>query len=426
MTWSTKMAPDGDAESVEGAWRVSVVYPGSPAERSGIRSGWRLTSINGNPVTPNLLQMARTTGNCALRFSDEAGNAHLWKHRHFPFGVHLSQPLDPKFCRRIATGQYNIEDRTTLLELFSKGDIAAFAGLVGEFQSALGARQSIFVRMGLRRPMATDAIPLSDHHELLDMLALGFMARDEYKLARVACDAANTARERVGQASYSTNIHALNCFVQAHLYLAEGDTSAALEFGRVAWKLHPDYHSLNRLYWTLSGELPRDDSPVSPGTRFPIEYDLTNHDPVGEIPASGEKVSLSASLAAMAEGQLLVVVAYGKYRSNYYGNIDIERLAQIHAACPDIVADLHLIVSSDYALSAEHRHEAEGLARAVGLPMTVLWDEDDLVMKKVGRGGSPVRCVLDKSGIILSAAPFAQEQGFWEALEAQKHSRVLN
>lgn len=421
--WRVELKPDGVVRQAKGAWRVSLVYPGSPADRSGIRSGWQLLSIDGASITPRLLNRARRIGNVSLRFIDELGNAYIWKDRYFPFGIHVSQPLNQRFRRRIMNCRESDEDRATLIDLFAMGDLKAFEDLIIEFQAALGARQSWFARIGLREPTQSDEVPNSDNHEILDMLALGFVSAEKYPQAKVASDRADAAREKVGQRSYSTNILAINYFVKAHLAIASGELDRAIQLAQQAWSLHSDYFSLRNLVWTLTGEQPISTSRNQLGKRFPLDYNLLNDDPVGELPASGKYVDLNTFLKSMSDGQILIVIVYGPYRSNYYGNIDIERLALMYPAFRETIAGVHLICSSDYALSAEHRHEVEGFAQRQGLPLTVLWDEDDSLMNKLGRGGSPVRCVLDNSGTVLSTAPLAQEKGLWEALEFQRSHR---
>ncbi|MES0826992.1 hypothetical protein [Ruegeria sp. SCP11] len=417
MTWQGTLVPGQDEKKNDRpGWRVTHVYPGSPAFRSGIKVGWELQTIDNRTVFAHRLCDARSSDSCILRFVDEEGNIHLWEDQRFPFGLRLLPPIDPFFRHRVKFDELTEEDRATLIDRFALGKLEAFSDLIPEIQTALGVKQSFFARAGFRPLRKYDSVPISDDDEFLDFLALGYLEQKKFDLAKKASRAAEDARGRLGRVSFSRDLLAINYFVKAQVFLAEGDVEEATYWAEGAWTMRPEYEALKLFFWTLTGEQPQLTEPAPTNEAFPFTYTLPNTDPVGEIACSGEAVSLQDELAAMSQGQLLILVIYGPYRSNYYGNLEIERLAQLHAACPEIIAGVHVVCSSNYAHSDEHRHETEGLAQQLGLPLKILWDEQNEVMERLEREGSPFVCALGKDGTVLSTKCFAEEEGLWEAL----------
>ncbi len=416
MQWDRALRKTDQRQLDAQAWHITHVFPHSPAALAGLSSGWRLTKISGKPVTQDRLLNAQLNGNTPLEFQDETGQCHAWHHQHFPFGLDLSQPFDAAFRKRIAQGAMTDEDRSALIDRFRDGAVDPFADLIPCFQAALGAPQSVFVRLGLKQPAASDALPKDGHHEYFNFLALGFLAQGKLELAGQACDRADDIRAASEQRSFSMHPAAMALYCRAHIALAQGDENAAIAHAQKALSYYPDFQSLQRLVWTLTGTAPKDRSSQPVGSRFPTDYALPNSDPLNELPGAGHVLSLTTALQSLDEGQFLIVLAYGSYRSNYYGNLDLEKLAMLHAACPNLIGEVHIIAGSDYALDARHRRYAEGLAQKRGLPLTILWDEENTVMARLNGLGSPARFVLDKDGIILSTATFADERGLWQAV----------
>ncbi|MEO0359131.1 MAG: hypothetical protein AAF386_12750, partial [Pseudomonadota bacterium] len=238
-------------------------------------------------------------------------------------------------------------------------------------------------------------------------------------LVKQACDRADEMREKSDQRSFSMHPVAMQLYCLAHIELANGDEEKATTCAKAALGYYADFPSLRSLVWTLTGDAPKDTSAQPLGERFPIDYALKQTDPLGELPGSGHVLSLKTALDALDPEQVLIVLAYGPYRSNYYGNLDLERLAFVQSACPDLMAEVHIIAGSEYALDARHRRYAEGLAQKRGLPLTILWDPEDTLFGRLSAAGSPARFVLDSNGTILSKATFADERGLWEAIAFQ-------
>lgn len=394
-------------------WKVSSVHRGSPAEAAGVERGWQLISISGAIPTANQLNLARAGSHPHLSFADEDGRIWKWRGKLFPFGVIVSPPIDSAFRRDVHSG---VPDRQLLVNRFANGDLAVFADLVNEFRQGLSGRPGFLSRLGFSRASRAEIVPTSDDYELLGFLGLGYAAAGRFNEALEACNAATEARDRVGQPSYSGNTYAVYHVTALMVAEAQGRSEDAAAHIVEAMDLKPEHPFLRDTYRRIIGKEPPPVEQFPSGTRFRIDYKLPNYDPVRELPSHGYDVGLKSTLAAMDADQLLIIFAMGGYRSNYYANLDIERLALAHRSCLGRIADVHVITSSTYALDAEHRRRAEGLAQTLGLRLTVLWDEDDSVMSKLNYHMSPARFCLDNDGTILSTATFEEERGLWEAI----------
>ncbi len=397
-----------------GGWAIPAVFPASPAEAAGITPDWRLLAIAGTTPTQASLFEARTCSHPDLTFADEGGRVWEWRGRAFPFGAYIVPPVDAAFRRDVRAAR---PDRQLLVERFGEGDLGLFADLVDDVRRGLSGPQGFLEMLGLGKTKGAEIVPPSDDYEMLGFLGLGYAASRRFSDAVAACTAATEARQRLAQASYSGNTHAIHHVTLMMVAEAQGRRADAVDHISAALASKPEHPFLQSTYKRLKGEAPQPYERVPAGARFPVDYVLPNHDPIGEWPTHGRTLALRSTLAAMEPDQILVVLVLGGYRSNYYANLDIERLSLLHQACAGRMADVHVIVSSDYALDANHRHHAEGLARRFGLPMTLLWDEEETVMQAVGTHMSPVRFCLDHTGRVLSTAPFEEERGLWDAVQ---------
>ncbi|NNE87412.1 MAG: hypothetical protein HKN27_04990 [Silicimonas sp.] len=410
------LAPTGDtATDPSTGWLVVRAWEGSPAAAAGIETGWRLMSIDGAPPSETGLFLAMRDGRKRLDFADSEARVWAWSVPQYPFGLKFSAPIDASFRRALSDINRN---REALIDQFEDGALANFGALEPDFRKVLSAPAGWLTKLGLRKGPAAETVPPSDDFEMLTFLSLAYVANDQFDVALHAAEAAEDARARVGQSSYSANIHAIDHYVRARVAEAHDQLGEANRHIRAAADMKPGNPLIRVLFTRLTGTEPPPDSPVRIGTPFPVSYTLRNVDPVGELPAHGHDLSLAATLASMDDTQVLIILALGGYRSNYYANLDIERLAMVHRCRPGVIADVHLIVSSDYALDVRHRHDSERLAQSTGLPLTILFDPDSEVMSQIDTHTSPARFMLNKNGVVLSTRELADESGFWEAIAA--------
>jgi tetratricopeptide (TPR) repeat protein len=412
---SEALAPTGKtARDTSAGWLVVRAWEGSPAEAHGIATGWRLMSIDGAAPSEVGLFLAMRDGHKRLDFADAEGRLWAWTGAMYPFGIKLSQPVDAAFRRALFDVNRN---REALIDQFEDGALGNFGALEADFRKVLRAPAGWLGRLGIGVPK-DQSVPPSDDFEMLSFLSLAYVANGAFAAALEAAEAAKDARDRVGQASYSANIIAIDHYVRARIAEAQESLGEAVSHIRDAAEMKPGNTLIRECYARLTSDPLPSDSPLDLGADFPLRYSLPNHDPVGELPAHGHDLSLSAALSSMEPHQILVVLVLGGYRSNYYANLDIERLALVHRVRPGVVADVHIIVSSDYALDVRHRHDSEGLAQSTNLPLTILYDADDQVMSQIKTRTSPARFMLDREGKVRSTGELADESGFWEAIAA--------
>ena len=400
--------------------RVATVHAGSPAAQAGLAPGWELVSLrnlsglDGQPMSRSAPKEQHMHTYPSLDwdeilFRDLDGNAHVWTARQWPFGLILRPPLDAALHKQIAQHK---EDREVILEIWKSGDLAGFAQMRDAFAAAVAPQSKLG---GLFKPRAGSGTDGSDH-AYWGYLALAEAQLGNSRAALDAADRAATARDILGQASYSGHDLALECHARALAMIQLGDADTAAELAQLAYELRPDVNVTrdlarllgNQAYPSAVGDKPLQD--------YPVSYALPCHDPVQEQPSQLQSRSLAEGLAATKPGQLLAVSVLGDYRSNYYYNEDIARLSMIHQAFPRLISEVHVIVAADYALDVQHRHWAEGLCKKAGLDLTLLFDAGDDVSARLGGASSPMRALINHQGKVLSESPWADESGVWTAV----------
>lgn len=157
---------------------------------------------------------------------------------------------------------------------------------------------------------------------------------------------------------------------------------------------------------------------------FPIDYDLPAHDPIGEIKNNINNVRFREVIQTLEQDEMLVILVFGDYRSNYYYNLYLERLALLNQAFPETIREVHVITSGTYALDPDHRRHSEGGAHKLKLPFAILWDEDDQLVERLQPDGSPARFLVNNNAQILATERLMEEEGYWRA--CQRISAILS
>lgn len=62
--------------AIEGQFIVTYVWPGGQAETAGVQLGWRVESVNGEPLGDRAVIKAREDGKYVMTFTDAAGQSH--------------------------------------------------------------------------------------------------------------------------------------------------------------------------------------------------------------------------------------------------------------------------------------------------------------------------------------------------------------
>jgi hypothetical protein len=260
---------------------------------------------------------------------------------------------------------------------------------------------------------------LAEHPEYsnLTILALAYAISSDWADAEFYLNASRASRIRANQASYSTIDMSMDRYTESLIAEAKGEQTRALELAVAAKQLAPDIWEVERRLASLQHRAPEMEVPTWIGDTFPLDYNLPAKDPVGEIRNNVEHVSFSQVVGSLTDGEMLVVLVLGEYRSNYYYNLDLVKLAILNQAFPGTIREVHAITSGTYALDVKHRHWAEGLARNHNLPFAILWDEAGIVAETLRPAGYPASFLVDRHARILATEKLMEEEGFWKAVQ---------
>src|SRR5262249_33973185 len=195
------------------------------------------------------------------------------------------------------------------------------------------------------------------------ILALAYAIGSNWTDAEFYLNASRDSRIRANQASYSTIDMSMDRYTESLIAEAKGEQTRALELAVAAKQLAPDICEVERRLAALQPRAPDREVPARICDTCPLDYNLPAKDPVGEIRNNIEHVSFRQVVSSVTDGEMLVGLVLGEFRSNYYYNLDLVKLAILNQAFPGTIREVHAITSGTYALDVKHRHWAEGLAR---------------------------------------------------------------
>ncbi|MEL7543639.1 MAG: hypothetical protein AAGJ70_07680, partial [Pseudomonadota bacterium] len=278
-----------------------------------------------------------------------------------------------------------------------------------------GAGGGLFSGFG-KQKTALERITGHPDYIALNLLALAKLARGQHDEAWQTLEIAQASRIAADQASYSSIDLSLEQFTASHCLHTSGDVPGALAAARQARELAPDIEEVERWLAHIEDREPEFPDPDWIGKPFPVAYELEASDPINEVVTPIDRVGFREIVDTLRPGEFLLVMALGTYRSNYYYNLDMERVAELKRAFPDRLREVHVITHGTYALDADHRRRAEGLCRELNLPFVILWDEGAEVANAAEADGWPARFMVDHTGTIRSTERLMEEEGFWAAL----------
>lgn len=395
---------------------VLDVLPASPAAAVGIKPGWVLLTIDGEAPSEQAISLAMTARQSTYLFVDEPLTT-VWtaKQCAWPFGIVTAPYPSDQLRRAIHKGQFDLESVTNF---WKYGALSALGGLASDLERCVSNTVVSPLRSMFGPRAKPEKIATSDNYLLLELLALAFAAKGETGRAELYQKGGQVSKERAAQASYSTIGASMVAYTQSLIAEQRGNSAAALEAARIARRFAPDIAEVERRLARLEGRPADMEMPAWTLRRFPTDYDLPANDPVGEITSNVLRVKLSEVIGTLADGEFVVVFVMGPYRSNYYYNEDLCRLAILHRAFPGTIREVHVICGSEdgYALDIAHRRRAEGSAHALGLPFVILVDKAGSVDQALGQlEGYPARFVVDRHGIVRGTERLMDEIGFWMA-----------
>ncbi|MEO0619155.1 MAG: hypothetical protein AAFZ01_07720 [Pseudomonadota bacterium] len=406
---TAKIAAYADASYV-----VVRVYPGSPAEELGVRQGWRLLRVDGIKPNDFSIENARRGAQFPLLFADDTLNhAVQLEASSWPFGLVLAAWPGSSHRRRVMIGDFDPE---TMIKFWATGLVEPLAAFEAPLRYYLGARDGgVFSRFRTPRDPLEQ---IASHPDFIaqTLLALATLAGGAPERAMQVLEIARATRKNAEQDSFSMIDLALDHFVASHALTAVGDTKGAWAEAQRSKELAPEIEETERWLAHLEGREPHFPAPDWIGQQFPVAYNLDASDPAKEIVTPIDRVGFDEIVSTLNPGEFLLIMVLGTYRSNTYYNLDMERVAELKRAFPDRLREVHVITHGTYALSEEHRRQAEGVCQALNLPFVILWDEGAKVSEATVRLSTPARFLVDHTGTIRATEPLMEEEGFWAAI----------
>jgi hypothetical protein len=177
--------------------------------------------------------------------------------------------------------------------------------------------------------------------------------------------------------------------------LAKRDAEAA-EIYRKAYELNPFDRIADQIQ-KLAGRRPEKPAGFL-GHRLPVDYDLPRVDGAG-------RASLVPALAALAPGQLFLLVALATYRGNGPYNDLMLRWASYSSHFKEYLPSCHVVTEKPQEDAVKQR----------GLPHTLLFDRDGMVSRALQPAGSPWVWLVDRERIVRYDGEL-DDVGIWDAL----------
>lgn len=145
--------------------------------------------------------------------------------------------------------------------------------------------------------------------------------------------------------------------------------------------------------------------------RFPVDYTYTTFDV-----EPSQAVSLSGSLAAMTNDQLLCVCLLASYRSNGPYSSLLQRWRNYATYMGEFLAGLHVLtLDPKRHPNREFHYECEARVRAVGRPFHLLHEADMGVVGAIEPRSSPRVFLLDRTSTIVYEGDL-DSVDVWDAL----------
>lgn len=398
---------------------ILCVYPHSPAAEMGLKTGWHILRVGGEePLAPAIAKAARSGDRSEIVISDENNDqVYTLSGAGWPFGAVTAPRPGPDLAKSIGAGNFDPED---LLRYWKAGLITPYNGLALSLERLMSQSSVGLLGRLMGRRLPRDELAKFPGWLGHLLLAISYAAEKKTENAAFFLAAARSARHRSDQVSFSTVESSFEHSIESLVAEQSGDPAKALDAARTAKRFGPDIPGVELRLATLEGRQPVDFKSGWTLETFPIDYTLPARDPVGEIRSNVAAVSYRDIVQSLDEGEMLVVLVMGNYRSNYYYNLDLERLAILNTAFPGRIREVHVITSGDYALDADHRRRAEGLAYQMSLPFVILWDEDATVSSAIQASESPARFLIDRTGRVLATERLMDDEGFWKAVARMK------
>jgi len=410
-----QMAPSQLDRARDRGQLVLKVHPHSPAEQLGLVAGWVVLSMERGSVDEDVIFGAQLDlKHRSFLFADPEGRVYRSESMQWPFGIVAAPWPGRALAKAIVSADFGWEELT---RFWKEGALSVYPPLIRPLERYLSrSKQSFWAALRGRTLPRTE---LAEHPEYnnLAILALAYAISSNWADAEFYLNASRDSRIRANQASYSTIDMSMDRYTESLIAEAKGEQTRARELAVAAKQLAPDIWEVERRLAALQHRAPEMEVPAWTGGTFPLDYNLPAKDPVGEIRNNIEHVSFSQVIGSLTDGEMLVVLVLGEYRSNYYYNLDLVKLAILNQAFPGTIREVHAITSGTYALDVNHRHWAEGLARNHNLPFAILWDEADIVAKTLQPAGYPANFLVDRHARILATERLMEEEGFWKAVQ---------
>ncbi len=429
------------------AFLVTEVYPASVAAEAGIKAGWFFAPQNEVHIK-NVKDLRFAQGEQFYTFYDRENLKKIvLTIKGYPFGMAL---------RRSVLGL------CVALESHDKPDFEAAAAVIHE-----GDDQE-FLKIAVA---ASQSDRLVDHNEgdgiggLMVLLKAApfsdvqIIASNDNQGEVVASDAGKVMAEHFFMAAYlafkgrseqaeqflpaSHDYGAIYGFgggLASLYYLAQGyiaaerhtegsragkmegiaadasDSFDAVFMFQRAFELNPKSVRAADMLEDLTGQKPQYQA-YQP-EHFYEAYDFPAHDPQDlKLTTVKPPVSYEAARKDLKEGEFLLVILLGLYRANGFYSQVMTLLTQLYPLIGGHFPAIHVITAYDESSPLKlHWLEGETFALECGLPIEILFDEDNEICTELEVNASPHGMIIDSTGSIIHRSALDEEQGFWQAV----------
>ncbi len=401
---------------------VSSVHPRSPASHLGIQVDDILYEINGGifdeddldkTFTPRLLGRAH-------KFSFFRPSTHeifKVKGAQFPYGLRLKNSLQ-SFIAILRNGD---PDPSEVATFWEAGDRQALADLWIPFEAYLIRLRDLNGNPfdGPLPQTISPKSPLPPPENIwpgfFGWLALcaaeaGQMERASYVQAQV-----DAHFEQTGDSGMMNAFAAMED-TRALLAEARFNPNMAITYIERGIEMAPD---VKELYRRLSALTNTDVTPP-PSSFLDMQpsYDLPRVDPAGRFKQESGRVSLSEQVAALSQGQFILLVLMSAYRTNGPYVEGFNR-ALIPLLRLEAFQEVHIVTAWGSSRSRDLPLPImEPALQKGGIKVSLLHDVEDKLAQALDITSAPTNLIIDHRGVVIAEGWLGEDNVLWDALNA--------
>ncbi len=433
----------GEIDEVS-AFLVTEVYPGSVADEAGIRQGFYFLP-SARDRDKDIVALRFAQGVQDFIFYDLSRKKQLvLTCKGYPFGMSLRRSVLGLCVALESGGKVDFEAAAEVIHEGDDQDFLKIAVAAGQSENVRkSAEDEAAGGLGaLLKPVTEPAINVSASNDNRQDIQVAVAAEHIFMAAYLAFRGKTGEAQGIlpKQHDYAA-IYGFGGGVASLYYLAQGyiehhDYSASSHDGQMegisataadpfdaifmfqrAAELNPNSIRALDMLEKLTGERPVFE--LAEPEKFYSVYSFPAHDPQKLAPSEVRPpVSFDGAVEKLGEGEYLLVILLGMYRANGFYSRAMTLLTQLYPFIGKHFPAIHVITAYEESTPLKpHWLDGEEYARQNGVPVTILYDEDNEICEEMEVNASPHGLIIDHQGMIVHRSALDEESGYWLAAD---------